>query len=749
MYLEHFNLRKRPFATSPDPAFLIWSAQHQSVLDAVLDTRPQAPPVSILLGDIGLGKSTLAHALQERLIAEQGGRVGLISVQLNTAEEAIAHALRSLEGQALDGSAEAARARLEALLADGTDGGCATVLIVDEAQSLSDAAASALLSLVRDTEGAVRCRLLLVGLGALEARLASPALEPFEAELRPPLRLRPVSKDEAAAYVSGRLARAGHVGPDLFTPDAVAVIHRHAEGVPRLINKACDLVLLTAAQEDKRVIEADLVREILRDVSLASGAMSFPGAAGAAAKPPRAPEAQAATGRAGGPSSARPAQAPKGRGGPEIEVSASQGMRLERALIETLKTSTQRSAAPRKPAAARPDQAAALPEASMPEAPGAGALPSKVGAEVRPVSSRRVVTGALVAAALVGGAAILYSLDVFPVLRDGAVTGEDPRSGEVLPAPDATWIAQDLARDAGTSAEAAEAQAAVAEAEQRLQALQDAAASAEAELAEIAARLDARTRELASVEEAVSEVQSVRVETDAELDVMRTQIDAEQARLARLQSEAEAAEAALATLAVSEKIADDAFAAAQTVSNTMPDPKSPDPVRLQPQKLDAAEATTFFLAALESDDPAEVAVNYSRAALRGHTRAASFLAQLYETGDGVPFAPDMAARWYAVAEEPARILAEDSRAADVVPAVQSVVPLGAAVVAGTPGEFVWQGVGAQFILELADTDGTAIAFAETPLSAVAVSVPEGTAQWRVRTDGGAETAWQPIAGAGD
>lgn len=54
---------------------------------------------------------------------------------------------------------------------------------------------------------------------------------------------------------------------------------------------------------------------------------------------------------------------------------------------------------------------------------------------------------------------------------------------------------------------------------------------------------------------------------------------------------------------------------------------------------------------IETQDPAQAAVAYARAAIRGHDRAAYYLGQLHETGTGVEESPGIARLWYAAAAD--------------------------------------------------------------------------------------------------
>ena len=156
-----------------------------------------------------------------------------------------------------------------------------------------------------------------------------------------------------------------------------------------------------------------------------------------------------------------------------------------------------------------------------------------------------------------------------------------------------------------------------------------------------------------------------------------------------------------------------------------------------PTENSEAEALKYFRAALNSVIPQRSAVDFARGAMRGHRRSAVYLGQKFETGDGVTFAPTMAARWYAVADS------EVPRSDDFV-ATPKVEPIFAAI-DGDGIDFVWDGVGDQFTLEVADADRASIGIYETPLTAVRLADPGDASFWRVAIASDTVSDWMPIS----
>ncbi len=170
-------------------------------------------------------------------------------------------------------------------------------------------------------------------------------------------------------------------------------------------------------------------------------------------------------------------------------------------------------------------------------------------------------------------------------------------------------------------------------------------------------------------------------------------------------------------------------------SSSVPAPEFP---ALEVATVTEAEASRLYARALSEDDPLQSAIYYARAGVLGHDRAATYIGQKYETGDGVSFSPEMAARWYAVAEgkDP-----EETSLADG--------PMHAARLWGAKSEgridLVWDGIASAFDIELGNADRTVIGRVRLVLPAVSLVAVADATYWRVRATGEEFSEWTPIA----
>jgi hypothetical protein len=135
-----------------------------------------------------------------------------------------------------------------------------TVLIVDEAQGLSHELLEEVRLLLNfETYTEKQLQIVLTGQPELRQVLNSPELRQLKQRISLRCEIKPLKADEVAAYIRTRLKVAGANRLDLFTADAVALLYRASEGIPRLINNLCDNALLTGYALNARTIGADVV----------------------------------------------------------------------------------------------------------------------------------------------------------------------------------------------------------------------------------------------------------------------------------------------------------------------------------------------------------------------------------------------------------------------------------------------------------------------------------------------------------
>lgn len=107
-------------------------------------------------------------------------------------------------------------------------------------------------------------QLILVGQPELRELVRQPVLQQFAQRIASDFHLRAFTAEESDAYILHRLAHAG-ASREVIDAAARAMIHVAGRGIPRLINQLCDYALVYAYSEERPVVDASLVREVLED----------------------------------------------------------------------------------------------------------------------------------------------------------------------------------------------------------------------------------------------------------------------------------------------------------------------------------------------------------------------------------------------------------------------------------------------------------------------------------------------------
>jgi general secretion pathway protein A len=275
MYEQFYGLRERPFSLTSHLKYLLLTAKHQEVLSNLEYGIAENPGMTLVVGQAGTGKTTLLRKVRD-LLTPRAPVTAIRWVVMNNPIltpgeffETLAHELEL--GPACAASKSKLLRALETTLLQQRENGVITVLVIDEAQSLSDALFEELRLLTNiEHESEKLLRVVVAGQPALGERLNEPGLEQLKQRIALRCVLPALDLRETAGYIAHRISLAGGSPGRVFSREAIIAIHACSRGVPRTINVLCDNALLTGFAADEQPVGPDIVAEVSRDFAFAT-----------------------------------------------------------------------------------------------------------------------------------------------------------------------------------------------------------------------------------------------------------------------------------------------------------------------------------------------------------------------------------------------------------------------------------------------------------------------------------------------
>lgn len=266
MYEAYWQLSRKPFDQGFfAPAYYPTEA-HQGTLLKLRYAVESRSSAALLAGRSGTGKTLLVHLLRRQLVAPLGPLVHMVFPKLAPAEFLCTLA-DELGAPMLPGETgrEHGLRRIRQSVLQFAAKGEHTIIVVDEAHLLEVPAALETLRLLLNLEyeGRPALTLLLVGQPALLPALDR--MSDLDERLNVKCMLRPLSLEETVSYITHQLNAAGRATP-IFDSSAHEAVYLLSDGVPRRINRLCDLALLIGFAEDRTSLCAEQIEAVAHEL---------------------------------------------------------------------------------------------------------------------------------------------------------------------------------------------------------------------------------------------------------------------------------------------------------------------------------------------------------------------------------------------------------------------------------------------------------------------------------------------------
>lgn len=266
-YYKLLKLKKEPFSSSPDPVFFYNSYEHKECLNRLEIAIRLRRGLSVILGEVGTGKTLVSRMLIRRFAKEQDKFIVRIILDptFRSEYEFIRNLCSSFGIETNSRSSYEYKNDLENyLLQKGVKEKKAVVLIIDEGQKLTPTYIEVLRMLLNYETN--EYKLLQLVIFAQSEFLHKMRRQPnFLDRVATSYVINPLNEDDTRGLINSRLMTAGMTRErTFFTDKAMTLIHMHTQGFPRRISMFCHNALISMIRNQQKVIDEKVVLDLIR-----------------------------------------------------------------------------------------------------------------------------------------------------------------------------------------------------------------------------------------------------------------------------------------------------------------------------------------------------------------------------------------------------------------------------------------------------------------------------------------------------
>jgi type II secretory pathway predicted ATPase ExeA len=266
-WVGHFGLSRTPFGKGIAPKDLFSRQSHAEAV-ARIHFCVLESALGVITGEVGAGKTVAVRAAVSSLDPTRHQIIYIANPAFGTRGLYVT-IVRSLGAEPRYLKAELMAQAADLLAAETAERHRRVILVCDEAHLLDPAQLEELRLLTNsDMDSSSPFAGLLVGQPTLNRQLRMGVFAALDQRIATRFSLKAMDIGESSAYLKHHLSLAGREEP-LFADDAIARLHRVANGLPRALNNAATAALIAAASDGKDLVDdacaKKAVAELTRD----------------------------------------------------------------------------------------------------------------------------------------------------------------------------------------------------------------------------------------------------------------------------------------------------------------------------------------------------------------------------------------------------------------------------------------------------------------------------------------------------
>lgn len=271
MYEEYWRLNARPFENRIGSELYYPAETHQAAMLKLRYAIENRRAAALLCGPSGIGKSLVSDLLLRQLDDAFRPLHHLVFPALDS-NQLLRYLVHQVDQQSEHSPRETSAdlLRFEKFLLSNLNSGRHAVIIVDEAHLLEQYGLLEPLRLLLNvaathSQAESAWTLVLAGQPTLLSHVER--YHPLDERLAVKCMLNRFLPEETIGYIQHRIRAVGGNTQELFEEQALERIHQLSQGIPRRINRLCDLALMVGFAEERNVISGAVIDSVYGDLA--------------------------------------------------------------------------------------------------------------------------------------------------------------------------------------------------------------------------------------------------------------------------------------------------------------------------------------------------------------------------------------------------------------------------------------------------------------------------------------------------